>query len=102
MVSLVARSGRASGEVDRSVKDERVNCMACLVVDDDMVAPGVATIDGITHALAALGVMRSRHYALCDFDDNDVLLPGAYYRRLVEPDRISWTPSSVCLLGKHD
>jgi hypothetical protein len=81
--------------------DERVNCMACLVIDDDATAPGVAVVDGVTHALTTVGV-GIRHYTLCDFDDAGVLLPGAYYGRLVGADRILWTdPGRSCLPGKQ-
>lgn len=81
--------------------DERVNCMACLVIGDDRLVPAVAVIDGITHALATT-TKQTRHYALCDFNKNKILVPGAYYGRLVSTDRISWTDQGrPCLPGKQ-
>lgn len=70
--------------------DGRVNCMACLVVDDDLLVPGVVVAKGVTHALTTVGA-GMHHYALCDFNDDGMLLPNKYYGCRVAVDRILWT-----------
>lgn len=55
--------------------DKRVDCMACLVADESGVMSGaVATIGGVTHALAETA--RGLVFYLCAFDDAGVLKPG--------------------------
>lgn len=59
--------------------DKRVDCMACLVADESGVMNGaVATIGGVTHALAETA--RGLVFYLCAFDDAGVLRPGMVWR----------------------
>jgi hypothetical protein len=68
--------------------DERVDCMACLAAGDADIPGVVIDADGgITHALTTVG-SGTRRYRACDFDDAGVLLPAAYYGRLVELEQV--------------
>ena len=65
--------------------DKRVNCMACLVADENGMKVGVVTRAGITHALSKAG--NGHFYPLCAFDNNGVIKPGLYYTaRVYEED----------------
>lgn len=78
-------SGRAATQ-RWSAMDERVNCMACFCDDGEGVVRGVATVDGITHALARAGWCWDYLFRLCDFDKIGVLRPGRFPSARVERD----------------
>lgn len=59
--------------------DERVNCVVCILREG--YEPGVTIINGITHALAAVGC--GYIFRLCDFDRDDVLKSEAWPARMV-------------------
>lgn len=64
--------------------DSRVNCMACFCDDGEGVLPGVATVNGVTHALARSGF--DYLFRLCDFDKTGVLRPGRFPSARVDRD----------------
>ncbi len=74
--------------------DERVNCMACLVADDEGMEKGaVFTKQGITHALAGTG--DSYLYLLCEFDDCGTPKSRACYYKHVHAGEVLWTSPAV-------
>lgn len=74
--------------------DKRVNCMACLVADEEgMLAGAVATVGVITHALARTGGARQTAHHLCAFNVDGVL-KSEYWKSRVEEENIIWAADS--------
>lgn len=70
--------------------DYRVNCMACLVADEEGALPGaVVTKGAITHALARTGSNAGAHH-LCAFDDTGTMRRGKFWESRVGDDEIEW------------
>lgn len=69
--------------------DDRVNCMACLVADDDgILSNGVAKDGTIVHALARTGGNRQTAHHLCAFNNTGTLRCGVYWTSRVEEEAI--------------
>lgn len=69
--------------------DERVNCMTCLVANEEWVLENaVATVGIITHALARVVRPGNIAHHLCAFDAAGVMKGGRYWESRVEEENI--------------
>lgn len=69
--------------------DPRVNCITCLVADEEgMLRGAVAIVGGITHALVRTGRQTTHH--LCAFDTSGTMKDGRYWASFVQEDDIAW------------
>lgn len=67
--------------------DKRVNCMTCLVADEEGMLSGiVATVGTITHALARTGGVHQAAHHLCAFDSAGTIKNNRYWESRVEED----------------